>query len=130
MSKSFSSVCQDPVEANREDERSGQAGAMSPSPMARSGSSGEGSSCWVAGWTQGGAPFGLTYDEWRRAQRDGESRAGWARRALSILEDLARANARPGTEVEVGRVVKIGEGPPPDEELGLIRRILKMAGGV
>jgi hypothetical protein len=59
------------------------------------------------GWTAGGAPFGLTYDEWRSAQRTREGRPGWAR-TRSILEEAARLSG--GRDADVGRLVKIGGG--------------------
>ena len=64
---------------------------------------------WVAGWTEGGAPFGLSYEEWRHALRADEAQAGWAR-ALSVLEELVSLQSGRDAVVEVGRVVKIGEG--------------------
>ena len=62
---------------------------------------------WVVGETAGGAPYGLTWAEYREATRDDGSQAGWARakrlmrRALTVTD---------GTEPEVGRVVHIGQG--------------------
>jgi aminoglycoside phosphotransferase (APT) family kinase protein len=64
---------------------------------------------WVAGWTSGGAPYGLRYEEWRDGMRIQDTRAGWAR-ALSILQRLAKARGGAGVEIEVGRVTKIDDG--------------------
>ena len=64
---------------------------------------------WAAGTTSGGAPYGLTYPEWRQAMREGEARSGWAR-ALHALEGLARQRCPQATHREVGRVVHLGAG--------------------
>jgi aminoglycoside phosphotransferase (APT) family kinase protein len=64
---------------------------------------------WVAGWTEGGAPYGLTYGEWREGQLAMSAGAGWAR-ARNVLEDLARLQSAAGAEIDVGRVVYIDSG--------------------
>ena len=64
---------------------------------------------WAAGTTSGGAPYGLTYAEWREAMREAEARSGWAR-ALHVLDGLARQRCPRADHREVGRVVHLGAG--------------------
>jgi len=64
---------------------------------------------WVAGHTEGGAPFGLTVDEFRRANERESAGAGWAC-AKYVLRDLLEAWCGPPTRAEVGFVKKIGQG--------------------
>jgi len=68
---------------------------------------------WVAGWTSGGAPYGLTVDEWRSAMRESERHAGWAR-ARWVLETLFAQRCGPEVVVEVGRVSRLGRGMSRD----------------
>ena len=68
---------------------------------------------WVAGWTSGGAPYGLTVDEWRSAMRDSERQAGWAK-AWWVLEALFTQRCGPEVSVEVGRVSRLGSGMTRD----------------
>lgn len=64
---------------------------------------------WVAGYTAGGAPFGLTVEEFRRVNERYEAGAGWAR-AKYVLRDLLELWCGPPTRAEVGFVKKIGHG--------------------
>jgi aminoglycoside phosphotransferase (APT) family kinase protein len=64
---------------------------------------------WAAGFTSGGAPYGLSVEEWRRAMRRGESNAGWAR-ARAVLAQLAREQSSRHSTIEIGRVTKVGMG--------------------
>ncbi|MBN2191836.1 MAG: aminoglycoside phosphotransferase family protein [Polyangiaceae bacterium] len=68
---------------------------------------------WVAGWTSGGAPYGLTVDEWRSAMRESEHPAGWAR-AWWVLETLFTLRCGTEVAVEVGRVSRLGRGMSRD----------------
>lgn len=61
------------------------------------------------GFTEGGAPFGLTVGEFRKANAESEPRSGWAI-AKSVLQRTFRERAGPGTAVEVGWVTKVGDG--------------------
>jgi hypothetical protein len=72
---------------------------------------------WVAGWTEGGAPYGLTYDEWREGQLATVTKDHVRLHELVLagkwhLEALARPS---------------GEGPAPEESRARLRRILRMA---
>ncbi len=58
------------------------------------------------GFTEGGAPYGLSVDEFRAVTEDGDREAGWAR-AKSAFR---RVFQRPGADVEVGWVRRLGEG--------------------
>ncbi len=64
---------------------------------------------WAAGTTSGGAPYGLTYAEWRQAMREAEASSGWAR-APHVLEGLAHQRCPRADHREVGRVVHLGAG--------------------
>ena len=64
---------------------------------------------WAAGYTEGGAPYGLTLDEWRRAMRSDAPSAGWVR-ARDVLETLLRLQSPSGARIELGRVTCVGEG--------------------
>lgn len=64
---------------------------------------------WVAGTTSGGAPYGLTYAQWRDAMRAEEVGSGWAR-ALAALDGLARQRCPRADRREVGRAVHLGAG--------------------
>ena len=68
-----------------------------------------GQSIWVAGWTEGGAPYGLTLDEWRREMRSELHGAGWAR-ARDVLNTLVRLQSPSDARIELGRVTRVGEG--------------------
>lgn len=72
-----------------------------------------GSPMWVAGWTSGGAPYGLTVDEWRSAMRNSEPNAGWAR-ARWVFEELFGRRCGADVTVEVGRVMRLGHGMARD----------------
>ena len=64
---------------------------------------------WVAGFTEGGVPYGLGVDEFRLANERGEHDAGWAR-AKSVLQDLLELSSDPLTRADVGFVKKIAQG--------------------
>ena len=68
---------------------------------------------WVAGYTGGGAPFGLTVDEFRSANERQAAGAGWAR-AKYTLRDLLELWCGSRTRAEVGFVKKIGQGQSRD----------------
>lgn len=61
---------------------------------------------WAAGFTEGGAPYGFSVDDFRQANEHGEPEAGWVR-AKSAFR---RVFQWPATEVEVGWVRRLGEG--------------------
>jgi hypothetical protein len=64
---------------------------------------------WAAGETAGGAPFGLTYEEYRRAIYESERDRGWAR-ARRALERLLRCRVAAADDFEIGRVRFLGDG--------------------
>lgn len=64
---------------------------------------------WVAGWTAGGAPYGLTLDEWRREMRSEPCGPGWAS-ARDVLKTLVGLQSPSGAQIELGRVTRIGAG--------------------
>ncbi len=64
---------------------------------------------WVVGHTDGGAPFGLTVDEFRLANERVAGAAGWAR-ARFVLKELLERSSEPATRAEVGWVRRIGHG--------------------
>jgi hypothetical protein len=67
---------------------------------------------WVAGFTEGGAPYGLTVDEFRLAnERDAgdAGNAGWAR-AKWVLKELLEMWSGPPTRADVGLVRNIAHG--------------------
>ena len=64
---------------------------------------------WAAGFTSGGAPYGLSVDEYRRWSMDEAPRAGWAR-SKRILERVFQAGRENDIRVEVGRVKSVGDG--------------------
>lgn len=64
---------------------------------------------WAVGETPGGAPYGLTREEFRMALERDDRRAGWAR-AANILTRAIHARVDPRTTVETGRVRKVGAG--------------------
>jgi aminoglycoside phosphotransferase (APT) family kinase protein len=68
-----------------------------------------GQSIWVAGWTAGGAPYGLTLEEWRQALRSDARAPGWVR-ARDVLETLVRLQSPSSARIELGRVTWVGEG--------------------
>lgn len=59
-------------------------------------------------FTPGGAPIGLTREEWRAENLRYRARRGWAR-AYAVLETTLR-KAAPDAELDIGRVRKRGEG--------------------
>ena len=64
---------------------------------------------WAAGFTSGGAPYGLSVDEYRRASMDVAPQAGWAR-SKRILERVFQAGREHVIGVELGRVKFVGDG--------------------
>lgn len=64
---------------------------------------------WAMGFTDGGAPYGLSVSEFRAMSYADAPRAGWAR-AKWVLQHLLEAWAGPGSIAEVGWVKKLGEG--------------------
>lgn len=64
---------------------------------------------WVAGFTEGGVPYGLGVEEFRLANERDAHDAGWAR-AKSVLRDLLELSSDPLTRADVGFVKKIAEG--------------------
>ena len=68
-----------------------------------------GESIWAAGFTAGGAPFGLTVEQFGRASARFESRSGWSR-AKALLSWAFGACSSPDTGVEVGRIRNVGDG--------------------
>jgi len=64
---------------------------------------------WVVGHTEGGTPYGLTVDEFRRANERDAGDAGWSR-AKSVLKELLELQSGPSARADVGWVRKIGQG--------------------
>ncbi len=64
---------------------------------------------WAVGFTEGGAPFGLSVEEFRVMNAKDQRGAGWAR-AKAVLERAFERWACPGTQVHVGWVTKVGDG--------------------
>ena len=64
---------------------------------------------WAMGFTAGGAPYGLSIDDFRDMNWQDEYRRGWAR-ARGVLQDLCGLHVGPDERVEVGWVKKIGDG--------------------
>jgi aminoglycoside phosphotransferase (APT) family kinase protein len=66
---------------------------------------------WAAGFTEGGAPYGLTVDEFREGNaREGEARgADWVR-AKRLLHDLFARRAGGTAKAEIGWVKFFGDG--------------------
>jgi aminoglycoside phosphotransferase (APT) family kinase protein len=64
---------------------------------------------WAVDYTPGGAPIGLTVEEFRRINEEQGSTTGWAR-AKRVLKELFVLRSEPETEVEVGWVKRIGDG--------------------
>lgn len=64
---------------------------------------------WVVGYTEGGAPFGLTESEFLEANREGPGRPGWAT-AADILREVLTGPDSEGGRVDVGWVRYLGEG--------------------
>jgi aminoglycoside phosphotransferase (APT) family kinase protein len=64
---------------------------------------------WAMGFTEGGAPYGLSVSQFRAMSHEMAPRAGWAR-AKWVLQQLLEAWAGPGSVAEVGWVKKLGEG--------------------
>lgn len=63
---------------------------------------------WAVDFTPGGAPIGLTSQEFRRLNARMEHRAGWAR-AKALLAWAFETCSSPVADVGVGRVKKVGE---------------------
>lgn len=63
---------------------------------------------WAAGFTNAGFPYGISEEEFRTANAQHSSEAGWAR-AKRILEATLRQR-EPGATVDVGYVKKMGHG--------------------
>ena len=64
---------------------------------------------WAAGSTSGGAPYGLSVDEYRRCSMAATPRVGWAR-SRQILERIFRTGREEDVRVEVGWVKFVGDG--------------------
>ena len=64
---------------------------------------------WAVDFTAGGAPIGLTERQFRQIDAQSEAGAGWAR-AKALLAWAFGACYSPGTDVQVGRVTKVGDG--------------------
>lgn len=64
---------------------------------------------WAMGFTEGGAPYGLTVSQFRAMSHEYAPAAGWAR-AKWVLQHVLEAWAGPDSVAEVGWVKKIGEG--------------------
>lgn len=60
------------------------------------------------GFTEGGAPYGLTADEFRQMNEREDRSAGWARAKRALRS--AFEGAYPGAHVEIGYVKRLGEG--------------------
>ncbi len=68
-----------------------------------------GEAVWAVGETEGGAPYGLTREEFREAAARDNPGAGWAR-AKAILGRAVQARLGSRAVVEIGWVKKIGMG--------------------
>jgi len=75
---------------------------------------------WAAGFTSGGAPYGLTEDEFREVNAVDDRKKGWAR-AKEVLRRAAVDQLGPESDVEVGWVKRIGEGLYRDVYLADVR---------
>ena len=64
---------------------------------------------WAAGFTSGGALYGLTADEFREANDQCSPKRGWAH-AKAALRSAVRALLGRNAVVDVGWVSKVGEG--------------------
>jgi aminoglycoside phosphotransferase (APT) family kinase protein len=64
---------------------------------------------WAAGFTEGGAPFGLTESEFRKAGRQGSTGPGWAVAAEVLRQALVYLGAA-DEDAEVGWVRYLGDG--------------------
>jgi aminoglycoside phosphotransferase (APT) family kinase protein len=66
---------------------------------------------WAAGFTSGGAPYGLTEEEMRESSAaEGEARgADWAR-AKRLLEQFLANRSGPAVDIEIGWVKHLGSG--------------------
>jgi hypothetical protein len=62
---------------------------------------------WAAGFTSGGAPYGLTLDQFRAISMQEHLGAGWARAKRALLGVLGGTEAQ---HVRVGWVKLIGDG--------------------
>jgi uncharacterized heparinase superfamily protein len=60
-------------------------------------------------FTAGGAPIGLSEREFRQIGAQREAGAGWAR-AKVLLAWAFGACSSPGSDVQVGRVTRVGDG--------------------
>lgn len=68
-----------------------------------------GEAVWAVGETAGGAPYGLTREEFREAVERESPGAGWAR-AKAILRRALQERAGSAAAVEVGYVKRMGRG--------------------
>ncbi len=68
-----------------------------------------GQEVWAVGETSGGAPYGLTREEFRIAGERDYPEAGWVR-ARAILGRAIQERVGRGARVEVGRVKRVGRG--------------------
>lgn len=75
---------------------------------------------WAAGFTSGGAPFGVTVDEFREANAVCDRKKGWAR-AKEILRRAVASHLVQDAQVEVGWVKKVGQGLYRDVFLAQVR---------
>lgn len=64
---------------------------------------------WAVGYTEGGAPFGLTESEFREANRKVRRGPGWAE-AASVLREVLTGPEPDRRSVDVGWVRYLGEG--------------------
>ena len=64
---------------------------------------------WAAGFTEGGAPYGLSEDELRASSEKIDWQAGWAR-SKQVMRVALERWAGAGARAEVGYVKKIGNG--------------------
>ncbi len=62
---------------------------------------------WAVGFTSGGAPYGLTVDNFRAGSMELASSADWARAKRAMLQSFG---SDAGVRVEVGWVKRMGEG--------------------
>jgi aminoglycoside phosphotransferase (APT) family kinase protein len=64
---------------------------------------------WAAGFTEGGAPYGLSVADFRKMSEETAGTSGWARAKRLLAETLAR-RAAPGARIDIGWISSLGEG--------------------
>lgn len=64
---------------------------------------------WAAGFTEGGAPFGLSVEAFRAMNATDQRGAGWVR-AKAVLERALERWAGAAARVHVGWITKVGDG--------------------